>query len=360
MCNLYILSVFKMSSLERNDDSIRKQIGSKLLQLIHKYPDKLWSSSSVSYNRNIYLEHVIAYSEYNWDFQMLSMNTNLSIEWILHYPQKPWNWSFVSEHKNICMKDIESHMHMPWNWLYVSKNPNISLEFIEKYPDLPWNWAYISKSIQPDEITKNPSAPWKWSQISFNKQISTEFIEAYIHKDWNWRALSWNHNLNETFLVKYFDKPWDREGLYFIFRDKIHALEEKYPTYNWNFLRNHEEYDEDYEYGFIDYLEDTYDLNVILQTNPKSYDYYELFYKLSLCDQITFGFIEMFIDKTLNFELICSDDFNYEYDTMLHKQSMKEVLEELLEFVYNPDNIYRFMVRNKLLDDITICDWNLG
>jgi hypothetical protein len=75
------------------------------------------------------------------------------MEMIEKYPDKLWNWSNLSSNQNITIEFIQKYSNKPWsryaigNKIDISYNPNITMEFIEKYPDKPWDWDNISKNL---------------------------------------------------------------------------------------------------------------------------------------------------------------------------------------------------------------------
>lgn len=111
------------------------------------------SWSSLSQNKNIPIDFILAHPEYPWDYKEISQHRELTISHILANLEKPWNWYYITIHPNITFKDMISNKELPWLWCYIFMKSDITLFDIEKYSSI--LLMYVTNSI--GLISRNPS-----------------------------------------------------------------------------------------------------------------------------------------------------------------------------------------------------------
>ena len=94
-------------------------------------------------NWNQYWFDFIFKHEHNMFF--ISSNPNVTLELIEKYPNKLWKWKTMGSNPNLTLEWIEKYPDKPWHWgkYTISKNPNVTLEWIEKFPDKDWYWEMV-------------------------------------------------------------------------------------------------------------------------------------------------------------------------------------------------------------------------
>lgn len=172
--------------------------------------DKEWNWVFLSMNNAITPEFIAEYSHFPWDWRMVSCNLSLTPEFVQSNLDKNWNWNNLSTNPKM-IPLIRSHPYLNWNWVYVSQNKGVTFEFIEYITNMhPLHFRELSRhsSISSDDILR---MDWKWSfpDLSYNENIDLSFIGRTQFQPWNRVALAKN-NLTKA-RERYFQKEWDHK-----------------------------------------------------------------------------------------------------------------------------------------------------
>ena len=136
-------------------------------------------------NPNITMEIIEKYPNKLWSLCDISCNPNITMEIIEKYPNKLWSWYGISRNPNITMEIIEKYPNKPWDWYWISQNPNITMEFIDKniynmcFRKLSNNnFTYHNKLVKIQERCKNIFYLQKMKRISqdIQRSIITNFL----------------------------------------------------------------------------------------------------------------------------------------------------------------------------------------
>lgn len=216
-----------LKSLSEND--VKDFIGEKIMRLIDKYPDYIWSWVDLSQNSNITPEFMEKHphrlingveTKNQWDWTAMSENPNLTMNFIEKYlKNKPWSGSAISRHPNISMDDIKKHPKLTWDWNAVSRNPNLTVDFIENSSSTRWNMNAVScnPNITLKDIESHPqitmhkfkkALSWDWTGISSNPNLTIDFVKRHLDKNWCWEFISQNSNINMNDIETNIDLPW--------------------------------------------------------------------------------------------------------------------------------------------------------
>lgn len=187
-----------------------------------KYPKlkRRLSHKSLSWNKNMTFQFVLANMDWNWDWAGLSCNLKLTIQDILNHPELPWSKSFLSLNNNFTREDILNHPEIGWKNL--SKNRNFSREDKINYPYLDWGFCFnLNLDISLKDVLKN-----SYYTIDLYRHPGFVPVELLAHKKLIKNNCLYFFNLNPN-----------------INSDNISTI----PELNWEGLsRNHFTKDEDW------------------------------------------------------------------------------------------------------------------
>ena len=108
------------------------------------YTYKTWDWKSLSANKNITFDMVLAYPNLPWDWMGLQCNPNLTFNDVLDHPEIKWNYKILSGNKNITLDIIISNPDKNWSVDDLSMNPNITMDSVKYHPEIPWDWGFLS------------------------------------------------------------------------------------------------------------------------------------------------------------------------------------------------------------------------
>jgi hypothetical protein len=171
-------------------------------------PDLPWNLSSLSYNKNLDLDYVLANIDKNWDwygiycthdakrllccthipdhrnkYLALSGNKSLTREDVDARPNENWNGIRLLQNKIKTLDKIVSHFERydmvdesvaPIDHINVSMIPHLRIDEILTHTNINWCWADLSEyleTISIEEVETHPKIPWSWLHLSRNPKI---------------------------------------------------------------------------------------------------------------------------------------------------------------------------------------------
>ena len=173
--------------------------------------DKDWNWAFLSMNNAITPEFIQKYSHFPWDWRMFSCNLSLTAEFVESNLDKNWNWNNLSTNPKM-IPLIREYPYLNWNWVYVSQNKGVTIEFIEYITNMhPLHFRELSRqsSISSDDIRMRIDWKWSFQDMSYNENIDLSFIDRSQFQPWNRVALAKN-NLTKA-RERYFQKEWERK-----------------------------------------------------------------------------------------------------------------------------------------------------
>lgn len=227
-------------------------------ELIERFPHKPWNWFELSKNSKISLDFISAHPEFPWNWTTLSKHPFLVASFVLKHADKPWDWyeltRRVVQMSSGDKEDVVARLvDKPWNWEELSGK--MDLAFIEAHPTANWDWHHVALSHITDLavldrhadkfdrrtweylsatgfleewfINKYVDKPWNWSKLSNKPQITPEFVHSHIEKDWNWLELSRNETITPSFVRRYSNKAWNTGQLYNNPFDSTHTRKRK-------------------------------------------------------------------------------------------------------------------------------------
>ena len=94
-------------------------------EFIEAYPNDPWMlsyDSSLSYDRSITTEVVLANLDTRWNWYYLSRFLTVTSDNIDAYP---WDWGGLSSNGSLTLELVVSRLGKPWNWERLSRNPRM-------------------------------------------------------------------------------------------------------------------------------------------------------------------------------------------------------------------------------------------
>lgn len=151
------------------------------------------------------------------DYLSLSGNKALSFEYVLANLDKKWGWCALSENPCVTIEDIKAHPELPWNWSRISSNSSITPEIMEDNPDLPWDWSTASgnKNVTLSYMQTHPYRNWSVSEFSSNPNLTSEYVWSNIDFNWNWIAIASNPSFTVDEILD-LDPPLSERRLYIL------------------------------------------------------------------------------------------------------------------------------------------------
>lgn len=210
-----------------------------------------WHWETLSNNRNITWEYILANLDKKWNWCTLCFRYDFKFEYINLIPPNLLQWHAISANSNITWEIINSNPDLPWEWDGVSKNYSITIDIINKNRDLSrfkissknpsWDWYSITRrqDITFDDVISFPTLLWDWfgiinrkdmeqkmyknlnivpdiylEKLHFNNVYTNKFwLEPRIYRKWNWFYLTKKIiDLDIEFINKY-NVKWDYDHI---------------------------------------------------------------------------------------------------------------------------------------------------
>ena len=131
------------------------------------------SINSLSSNKNITIERILANPNINWGWYSITINSNITIDVIENNPGLEWDWRCMSRKSDLTIEFVLRHLDKPFDYNSISSHINITWEHVKQCPNLSWNYWYLSMNpnITLDIVLENPEA------------------RDYMHRTCNWQYL---------------------------------------------------------------------------------------------------------------------------------------------------------------------------
>lgn len=163
--------------------------------------NRLFAKSSNKKTRSLWIRIFKDYlnnETYNWDYSKLSHLSNILQEPRLLQLDKEWDWNCISSNAP---------------WINFADGDNYYTKILSKKLNFKLLSSRIDINISEQVIDsyEKKGHKWDWDALTNNESIkySLKFIEEHIDKKWNWTYISNHPELNNDFVVKFKDKDWD-------------------------------------------------------------------------------------------------------------------------------------------------------
>lgn len=287
----------------------------------------------LSCNPNITLKTIEDNPDIPWDFNFVSCHPKLTLEFVKKNHGQLWNWNMISCCEGITFDVIKNNPNEPWVPKFVCMNPNVNFDIVAANPCFPWDWKWLSCSVNltNEVIQNNLDKPWVW-QYFLSENCKKFFIEITSLIPWNWGI---NSTVDFSFVIEHFsNRPLNWEG---VENNEIELsiLQRISQKKLFNFNAN--------DHVSVEIIKNNKD---ILQ----KYNFHEE--QSNMAIESIKDNIDLFTDPWY----IGGNDFEKDRDDYFkekHKKTMREVLMELLEIIYQPDN-YDHIKEFLLLTELTI------
>lgn len=310
------------------------------IDFVVKWHRKGWFWRSITKNPKVTYDVVINNIDISWDWNQLKLNPNFTIEQVYTIYEAAFNKGhriqihptvkelekipqfIIGIHSLIINKDVTVDFlrkYAPKITLLNIPMPNLTRELmnidqqivfncIDEGIDMEWNWRHISMEVKPTtEIIRKYANHWDWIALSYNPNVTLKMIEYLIYLPWHFDSINWN-TLSIDFIKKHIDKSW-----------------------NWFDLTDFDQITTDFICDNIDRQWNWEKISEVKDINLKL---------LELCKYKSLDMQKIFIESSGRKSFKTDkDNFIHEKCFQMHQTSMKNVLSEMKEVLYQPDNI---------------------
>lgn len=190
----------------------------RLVDLIIQNPDAGWDHLSIPSNPNITIEDMLKLIQHCskiYKPETLSENRHLTIDYVLAHFDYPWDIYELSKHPNITIDMIKKYKLINWNYHAMVDNPNLTDEFANELEDIIRNKSFtgIGCGSLNCDVSKDYERLCECSeeyipQIGNNPNLSLEFLinkyqdESEIIRD-SFSSIMNHHDMTIEAMEKY-------------------------------------------------------------------------------------------------------------------------------------------------------------
>jgi len=173
-------------------------------------------------------------THWHWNYATLSTNKSLTLDIVLANLDKPWNWKSLSINLPLTAADLRANMNLPWDWNLLARNssldisnefadkvsldemaynnPHVTIDFIKANPGIDWallSYGHRLYQCDPHHLSDRDNHIW----AMHNNAINWQFIRNNQQIHWDWNKLSSRQfkkyaPFRPTLLTLYYAKKW--------------------------------------------------------------------------------------------------------------------------------------------------------